>query len=777
MYSLKLFGGASLEGPHGSLRGRAAQRQRVALLALLATCRSGAVPREKLIACLWPEIGHERGRHLLSNSIYILRQALGERAITCNGDALRLEPGVVDCDVRAFCEALAVDDLARAVELYSGPLLDGFYLADTPTFSRWLDEERERLALLHRGALEALAEQRERDGDPRAAVECWRKVAAHDPYSPRVALRLMSALEAAGDSPGALQHARVHEILLATELEVAPDQAVSELAHQIRKREVARTETGRKAAAEEPRAGDGSAAADAPAERSEPVRYGWVWRPVWVALAVLAVVAVVKLAPAVRQPDSGEFSPSSAIAAAAGQRSAGVDARSVAVLPFANLSKSREHEYFSDGMTDELITTLARMEGLRVAARTSVFRLKGRDLSIEEVGELLQVAHVLEGSVRRSGERVRISVQLVNASTGFPLWTETFDRDLTDIFSVQHEIARAIAGALAIRIGSDLNRYPGTSDPEAYDLYLQGRYHWNLGSVLEPASQQRVLTLYRRAIERDPNYVLAHAGIADAYSHAGDAPRAKAAALRAVSIDSTSAEARAAHAYVLAFFEWRWEEAERELDRALELDPSYVLAYLRRANVLAAMGRSTAAIADVERAAEREPLSFLVSYNRGLVHYWAGQYEEAVRFLRHTLAMDSSRSDVRRELADAHFGRGDLAEAAALYRSVADPVYSALVSADVEDVRRAIRWADANPERVSPVTWAKLAARVGDTDLAFHWLERAVHTRDRWLPFHLRFPAFAELRSDPRFTALNAQMRLAEPSAFRRPPSHAERGL
>ncbi|MFL5384139.1 MAG: BTAD domain-containing putative transcriptional regulator [Longimicrobiaceae bacterium] len=233
-FRLKLFGGAALEGEHGALRGRAAHRRRIALLALLAAGRGRTVARERVIGLLWPETDGEAARHLLSESLYVLRKALGEGALVSAGDELGVDPAVVACDVAAFEEAIAADELETAVELYAGPFLDGFYVSDAPEFERWAEGERSRFARTYARALQTLAERREAEGEWTAAVEWWRRLFAHDPFSSRVALRLMTALDAAGERAAALKVAATHAALMREELEAEPEPAVLSLAERLR---------------------------------------------------------------------------------------------------------------------------------------------------------------------------------------------------------------------------------------------------------------------------------------------------------------------------------------------------------------------------------------------------------------------------------------------------------------------------------------------------------------------------------------------------------------
>ena len=232
MFQLRLLGGASLADESGPLTGRATQRRRLALLAILAIQHPRPVTRDKLVAWLWPEHDAERARHLLRDSLYLLRAALGEAALPTVGDELRLDSQFVRCDLWQFEQALSEDRLDDAVALYTGPLLDGFHPADGGELEPWFDAERARLGQRYATALEELAKRAESRGDAAAAGVWWRRLAAHDPYSGRVAVRLMRALEATGDRAGALRHARTHAALLRSEFEAAPDPDVTALAER-----------------------------------------------------------------------------------------------------------------------------------------------------------------------------------------------------------------------------------------------------------------------------------------------------------------------------------------------------------------------------------------------------------------------------------------------------------------------------------------------------------------------------------------------------------------
>jgi DNA-binding SARP family transcriptional activator/TolB-like protein len=767
MFRLRLFGGFLIEGGSNPLGRRAAQKKRIALLPLLVAAPTARVSRDRLIGLLWPELDTERARHQLASTVYELRKSLGGAAILSVGDDLQINGEVVWSDVAAFAAATAHSEWARATDLYRGAFLDGFFLDDTLPFERWVDAERARLASLYAEGLKALAEHAATRGDVDGAVTAWRRLAAHEPYDSRHAVRLMQALQEAGDRVGALQHGQQHEALLRRDLALDPDPRVTTAIELLR----AEFAAGHAAAPLFPvRPGDRAAPGGprpraalpthsrpaVPSDRTTATPHGAGRARAGAAAGLLMLVSAVALsAPEVLSRVGAGATSSASVPAPE------VSApQSIAVLPFTDLSPGQSHQYLGDGLADEVITTLAQTEGLRVAAWTSVVGFRDHVLAPREVARRLDVQHLLEGSVRRNGTRVRITVRLVDPEAGFPRWSRTFDRELSDVFAIQQDIASAIVAALGMELQRPAGTPAGTRDLYAHDLYLQGRYQWHLASVADSTTQERALAFYLRAAERDPEFAAAYAGMADAYSHANDPRLARASALKAVALDSTLAAGYTALAYVSAFFDWNWSDAERQLDRALELNPSYVLTYLRRANVLSALGRSEEAVAVVERAVQMEPASFLVRYNRGLVHYWAGRYDDAVRFLAETLEMDTTRTDVRRELAHALYGRGDFAAAATLYRSVGDTIFATLATGSRDELASLLQRVEANGTELPPTTIANLYARLGMRDHAFAALEDAVKNRDRWVPFQLRFPGLAPLESDPRFAALRGQVGL-----------------
>ncbi len=451
MLYLKLLGGVAVEGPAGPLSGRAVQRHRLALLAILATgqARGRGSSREKLIAYLWPEAGPERGRPLLSDSVYRINQAVGGEAIVAVGEELRLVDGMVSSDVADFERAVESGDRERAASLYAGPLVDGVYLVDGTEFERWLEGERARLAGAFAETLDQLAQAAESKGAMADAVTWWRRLASHDPYSSRVALKLIEALAMVGDPAAAVRHAAIHTALLEHDLGVAPNASVVRLAERLK---TDRIESGIETAIPREPTGEVTVApsdiAVPPARLVEPApndeqtssltastqgRRGLhdVWGAVVFALAVVAGITLANW----RAP----------------RRVSDAPPASIAVLPFRDLSPEHDNAYFSDGITEEVINSLTQVEGVRVAARTSAFAFGDGRADVREVGRRLGVATVLEGSVRKSGGKLRITVQLANASDGFQLWSRSYDRQLDDVFAIQEDISQSIVAMVRDR--------------------------------------------------------------------------------------------------------------------------------------------------------------------------------------------------------------------------------------------------------------------------------------------------------------------------------------
>ena len=330
---------------------------------------------------------------------------------------------------------------------------------------------------------------------------------------------------------------------------------------------------------------------------------------------------------------------------------------SIAVLPFVNMAGLPDQEYFSDGMTEELIAALSRVEGLKVAARTSAFQFKGRAADIREVGELLGVATVLEGSVRRAGDRLRVRAQLIDGADGYHLWSETYEQRLGDVFAVQDEISREIVVVLSERLSAPLQSPAttgSTQNVEAFELYLRGRYFANMRSE---EGLDRANELFQRAIDTDPTYARAYAGLADSWIGPSRSltserfRRGEAAALKALELDSTLAEAHTSLGWIRMWQDRDWAAAERHFERAITSEPGHVWAHQWYAAYLLAVGRLDDGIASIGRAHRLDPLSLTTGTHVGTHYLLARRYEEAIPAYLEVLELDPEFQQARSGLA------------------------------------------------------------------------------------------------------------------------------
>jgi TolB-like protein/Flp pilus assembly protein TadD len=447
------------------------------------------------------------------------------------------------------------------------------------------------------------------------------------------------------------------------------------------------------------------------------------------------------------------------------------------VLPFENLSGGKKHDYFSEGMTEEMITRLARLnpERLGVIARTSAMQYKSTDKSIRQIGPELGVSHVLEGSVRRSGNRVRIAIQLIQVSDESHLWAESYERNLGDLLTLQFEVAEAVAKEIQIKLASrEQERLgsAGTVNPQAYDAYLKGRYLLNRRTL---EALQKSVQYFKKSIEHDPHYAVAFAGLADSYlTHhdMGHLPpreataKAKAAARKALGMDETLAEAHTSlgHAH---FHEFNWLAADRYFKRAIKLNPNYANAHFYYANYLIAVGRKDEAIAEALCAQTLDPVSLPAGTNLAIILYFAGHYTEAVEASLRVLEIDPSFGRAYEDLGRTYEQQGIYSQAVAAFEKAVE--YSGRNSRDLASLAHA--FAIAGKQRaalkllqelrelskkryVSPYSFALVFAGLGNKNQALAWLEKAYKGRDGALPFIKVNPRLAPLHSETHFQDL-----------------------
>ena len=453
---------------------------------------------------------------------------------------------------------------------------------------------------------------------------------------------------------------------------------------------------------------------------------------------------------------------------------------SIAVLPLENLSGDPSQEYFADGITDALITQLAKLHGLRVISRTSIMQYKSLRKPLPDIARDLSVDAVVEGSVSRSGNHVRVTAQLVDAHADRHLWAEEYDRDLREILSLQSELARDIAEKVRANISSEeqlLMARAGTVEPAAYESYLRGRSFWNQRT---PAGLKQSIIHFQHAIELDPRYAEAYSGLADAYTALGytsywapkdSFPKAREFANKALQIDSSLAEARASLAYVKLYYDWDWKGAEEELQRAIAVNPNYATAHHWYSVLLTARGRHDEALSEIGRAHELDPLSVPINTDIGFELYYARRYEEAISHLRTVLQTSPKFPLAHLWLGRAYEQKGMYPEAITEFEQAGTALkdWPVIIAAAGHAYGRWGHKSDATAalqrmneltkeEYVTPYGMALIFAGLNDREQAIHWLQKAYEDRSHWLVWLNLDPRFDNVRSDPRFADLLRRM-------------------
>jgi TolB-like protein/Tfp pilus assembly protein PilF len=488
------------------------------------------------------------------------------------------------------------------------------------------------------------------------------------------------------------------------------------------------------------------------------------WKPAVATVLVVAFLATsVYLISKARTRSAGASSPQLA---------------SIAVLPFADLSPDQDQEYFCDGMTEEIIDALAKVNGFRVVARTSSFAFKGKQQDIREIGKKLNVATVLEGSVRKDGDRLRVTAQLNSVADGYHLWSETYERELKDVFTVQDEISRAIVDTLQLKLAnSGRQPRPPSANVEAYDLYLQGRYHW---SRWRSEGAERAIEYFQQAIQKDPNYAAAYSGLADSYGWMGffgalppneAMPKARQAALKALALDDTLAAAHTSLGYVKSLHEFDWPGAEREFKRALQLNAGDSDAHFGYGiTYLVPVGRLDEAVHEMQTARDLDPLSPITNTYLGLAYHFVGNRPESAAQLRKALELDPGFVEARLELANLSLDQKDFKEFYSeldLAKELAPESRVDLMRATgyaiqgkkTEALQLVHKWEKpAGGVFVRSTSIAGVYAILGDKAQMYAWLDRAYADRDGMLAFMNLQGFYRPYRSEPRFVALEKKL-------------------
>jgi len=457
------------------------------------------------------------------------------------------------------------------------------------------------------------------------------------------------------------------------------------------------------------------------------------------------------------------------------------DKPSIAVLPFVNMSNDSEQEYFSDGITEEIISALANLKGMKVISRTSVFCFKGKDVDLQTMGIKLKVNNVLEGSVRKAGNRLRITAQLIDVANDSHIWSETFDRELKDVFAIQEEISQAIVNKFKIELKDKEKRklvkiY--TDNKQSYDLYLRGLFFWNKGEPQEASGY------FEKSIALDPENAHAYAMLAIVYRYIGlyspfpakvSYEKAKSAALKALEIDKMLAEAHVVDGVVKMAYEYDWAGAEKALSQSIELNPSLGMAYLDFSMYHFAMGESDKAIAALERALELDPLSTSINSHMGMGILWKGEYERAIEYLQRANETTPNYPPTIVNLGLAYAKKGDYEEAISTLIEGAKlfPENPFLTSAlgcayglagKKDEAQQIVDGFIEISKKgyFSPMFISRVYAGMGDVDKSIDWLEKAYEDRDPLL-LHIKVvPSHDYMHANPRFIALLKKMGLED---------------
>ncbi|MBI4420571.1 MAG: hypothetical protein HY560_07065 [Gemmatimonadetes bacterium] len=733
-----------------------AQRLRCAVLVYLATERE--TTRESLTALLWPDRDSDRARHAFNQKLYELRQVLGDEWLESQGERLRVAP-VLQVDARDFEIAAERGALEEALSLYQGAFLAGFYLPESVEFDHWVDRHRARLARAYRKVCGDFIDQCVTRGDVERAIAEARRWVELEPAEDTAQHRLIELLAASGNRAEAIRQYESYERALKAD-DLEPLEHTRGLIERVRQSSAA-PPSAAVPPVQRPESGP-----PAPPVATAPARALPRWRRRQVTFA--ATAAALLLAGA------GWWTAHRYV------RAPSTPPRSIAVLPFLNLSTDPgASEHLSDGIAEDLITALSQTDSLHVAARTSSFRFRHKDLSVPTIGDSLHVALLLEGSVRQEGTRLRVTAQLIKTSDGYHLWSQTFDRELKDVLSVQEELANAIVDALRIRLaGPDRTRLAvgGTRNTRAYQLFLRGRH------LLQKATRAAVMQSFvylDSAVAQDPGYALAHAALAEAYALAAtrDLPRrealdtARSLAQRAIRLTPRLSDAHAALGRV-ELERWNWSEAEREARLAIQLDPKNSSAHATYTRVLMVQGRTDEAVREGALAVELEPLSAAAAENYAQALRAARQFPRAVEMYRKAIELEPNLG--RQNLAKAYIELGHYDSALAQFRAAVtagaphlpmiELLWSAYTNARAgqgERARAVLREFEGAPlQGQSIYLQAATYLALGDKEQAFQLLERGVRNRSqaawRQLPWD---PIWDPIRQEPRFHRILLQLK------------------
>ncbi len=762
MMEIRTFGSAALvDRSSSAAKPISIQAKRLALLVYLALAGRGRTRRrDRLVALFWPELDDEHARSALRQALSYLRRTLGPSTIVTRGED-EVGLGSIDCDAVRFDEAVVGGQLGAAMALYTGDFLDGFFVSDaSPDFEEWVAVERVRLRQLASTAAVALATAA-MDGDDRAgAVEWGRRASALAPDDEGRLRWLIALFDQLGDRGDALEAYERFARRLMTEYSCEPAVETQSLMKAVRDRSVISVGASDDEPARARRAtDDASTMRGSVGAVAGPPYWRRHWRRLLGSVAATAMVV--------------------AIATATYRR---VDRRShpvLAVLPIRDLDADATQPYLADALTDQLIVDLGRFPALRVINRRTMMTFRENSHSISEIAQILDADAVLQSTVRRVGDSVRLSVELSRPGDD-RRWTHTFPAAGHDLPALSAIAADSVAGhTLTAPPVMQAASLPRSVDSSAFNLYIRGRYWWNKRGP----GLLRSIGLFNDALDRDPTFAPAYAGMADAYIQLGYAsllrpddafPKARAAAQHALELDASLAEPHATLGFVAFYYDWDWPTAEREFQRALAINPGYATAHEWYGLYLAAMGRFDEARAQENAAQVLDPLSTAVAGTAAWVEYYAGQNAKAERGIRIALRTDSVNGLAHFYLGRVLQERGSLDQALEQYRATASlinwvPTVAAIghvygTQGNTREARAILSRLDSlrASEYVTAYGIALVYASLGQRDSAFAWLDRGVTERTHWMVWLRRDPRWAPIRRDPRFAALAGRLRLPQ---------------
>lgn len=797
MIRLRLLGPMSLEWDDGTpVRSVLAQPKRFALLAYLAASHpSGPRRRDTLLGLFWPDSDQEHARNSLRQSLYQIRRSLGGDALTGEGsERVGIDRDRLWCDAAAFDDLLADDRPEEALELYRGAFLEGFHLSGVPEFERWLQSERRRRRRLALEAAWKLAEAVEVDGD-RTGARAWAEKALElAPYDEEGLRRYLNLMDRLGQPAAAVQAYEAYARRLAEDLDLRPSPETAAAIGRIREEEhrqspgsvpAGRLVTDAVRPASEGHLsstvdteGDEDLAVEEIVSTSPPenVRRTEAWRRASNLAGrqpLLAIVGILAL---------GALGFAGVTALVVNESSGGEvpRIRSLAVLPLENYSGDPEQEYFTDGMTEALIAELGAIEGLRVISRTSVMGYKDTDKPSPEIARELGADALIEGSVLKAGDEVRITLQLVHGPTDRHLWAKSYERKLRDVLALQGEVARNIAGEMQFTLAPETETRLARADPvdpEAYEAYLKGRYRY--ASVTQE-DFRAALSQLRDAVARDPTFAEAYAALAVVCVHPRvlgtdtELGECRAWANRAVELAPGLAEAHAGLGRV-TLAAWEWQASEAAFRRAIELNPNSLMARSGYSELLWITKRPGKALEQIRTAEKLDPLNLFVKTAVSWPLFVQGRIEQAAAQLDEVLELDSEFWVPVWNRGEAFVLMGNAPEALESAQRLADlPILPAKVGAQSLTVgglavagekQLALEALAEFEDRYGDVTPAQIALaqlQLGREDEALDWFERAFESHDQFLPAAMAIPWSDAVRDRPRFRTLERRLGIDE---------------